>query len=556
MFYIDVKHDGLKKFRRLSGADQYVVEQRAKAQTEAWDVQWRRRVMLDQHRNDQQRQWALFETKKAQAARVTAEAQESIASLEAILLTGLKGSVLFRLEMLYDKSFFTEAKPVAPVEQQAPREPDRNDQSFAVVKDLWSWLLPSVKRNRDAAAQSKYDMAHRDWQKAKNEIASQNAAGKVSYEASLADREVRKQAFEKLKQDHNAKIDAFRAMYMQKDPGAVAEYIDTVLSRPEYPDFFPKQWDMDFISETGVLIVDYELPPIDDFPTLKAVKYIQSRDVLEQSLLRDSEIARVYDAAIYQTCLRTLHEVFETDEADALASVTFNGWVNFTDKATGKPARACIMSVQTTKATFQQINLNAVDPKVCFRALKGVGSAKLAGMSAVVPILRLKRTDDRFVPAHDVIETVLETTNIAAIPWEEFEYLVRDIFEKEFSKGGGEVKITRASRDQGVDAIAFDPDPIRGGKIVIQAKRYTNVVGVSAVRDLYGTLMNEGANRGILVTTSQYGPDSYEFAAGKPITLLDGGNLLSLLEKHGHRARIDLAEAKRIGIDRENYTKR
>jgi len=25
--------------------------------------------------------------------------------------------------------------------------------------------------------------------------------------------------------------------------------------------------------------------------------------------------------------------------------------------------------------------------------------------------------------------------------------------------------------------IAFDPDPIRGGKIVIQAKRYTNVVG-------------------------------------------------------------------------------
>ncbi len=91
---------------------------------------------------------------------------------------------------------------------------------------------------------------------------------------------------------------------------------------------------------------------------------------------------------------------------------------------------------------------------------------------------------------------------------------------------------------------------------MIQAKRYTNVVGVSAVRDLYGTLMNEGANRGILVTTSQYGPDSYEFAAGKPITLLDGGNLLSLLEKHGHRARIDLTEAKRIGIERENYTKR
>lgn len=313
---------------------------------------------------------------------------------------------------------------------------------------------------------------------------------------------------------------------------------------------------MDFVAETGVLIVDYELPSINAFPTLKAVKYVQSRDALEQSVLRESEVVQLYDRAIYQTCLRTLHELFVTDEADAFASITFNGWVNFIDKATGKQARACIMSVQATKAAFQQINLEAVDPKACFRALKGVGSAKLAGMSAVIPILRLNRTDDRFVLAHDVIEKVEETTNIAAIPWEEFEYLVRDIFEKEFSKDGGEVKITRASRDQGVDAIAFDPDPIRGGKIVIQAKRYTNVVGVSAVRDLYGTLMNEGANRGILVTTSQYGPDSYEFAAGKPITLLDGGNLLSLLEKHGHRARIDLAEAKRMGLDRENYSKR
>jgi restriction system protein len=128
--------------------------------------------------------------------------------------------------------------------------------------------------------------------------------------------------------------------------------------------------------------------------------------------------------------------------------------------------------------------------------------------------------------------------------WKDFEQLVREIFEQEFTKEGGEVKVTRASRDGGVDAVAFDPDPLRGGKIVIQAKRYTNVVGVSAVRDLYGTVMNEGANKGILVTTSNYGTDAYEFAKGKPLVLLDGNNLLHLLQKHGHRARIDLQEAK------------
>jgi restriction system protein len=61
--------------------------------------------------------------------------------------------------------------------------------------------------------------------------------------------------------------------------------------------------------------------------------------------------------------------------------------------------------------------------------------------------------------------------------------------------------------------------------------------------------MNEGASKGILVTTSSFGPDAYEFAKGKPITLLDGGNLLHLLGEQGHKARIDLAEAKRLAAE-------
>jgi restriction system protein len=53
-------------------------------------------------------------------------------------------------------------------------------------------------------------------------------------------------------------------------------------------------------------------------------------------------------------------------------------------------------------------------------------------------------------------------------------------------------------------------------------------------------MMNEGANKGILVTTSGYGPDAYEFAKDKPIELVDGGGLLYLLEQVGTRARIDM----------------
>ena len=156
----------------------------------------------------------------------------------------------------------------------------------------------------------------------------------------------------------------------------------------------------------------------------------------------------------------------------------------------------------------------------------------------------MSKDDRRFIEGYSVEDKLDSGVNLAAMDWQDFENFIRELFEQEFSVPGGEVKITQASRDGGVDAVAFDPDPIRGGKIVIQAKRYTNTVGVSAVRDLYGTVLNEGAMKGILVTTANYGNDAYEFAKGKPLTLMNGANLLYLLEKHGHHARIDLQEAK------------
>ena len=132
--------------------------------------------------------------------------------------------------------------------------------------------------------------------------------------------------------------------------------------------------------------------------------------------------------------------------------------------------------------------------------------------------------------------------------WQDFEHLIRELFEKEFSGRGTEVKITQASRDRGVDAIVFDPDPIRGGKYVIQAKRYTNTVDVSAVRDLCAVVRKEGASRGILVTTSTYGGDAYAFANNEPITLLNGAELLGLLKKHGYNFRVNLAEARQLKL--------
>jgi len=51
-------------------------------------------------------------------------------------------------------------------------------------------------------------------------------------------------------------------------------------------------------------------------------------------------------------------------------------------------------------------------------------------------------------------------------------------------------------------------------------------------------MLNEGANKGILVATSGYGPDAFTFAKDKPIELIDGGGLLYLLDQVGIKANI------------------
>ena len=136
--------------------------------------------------------------------------------------------------------------------------------------------------------------------------------------------------------------------------------------------------------------------------------------------------------------------------------------------------------------------------------------------------------DKRFIEQGDALSELEARPNLLEMKPSEFEILVANLF----GKMGLETKLTRSSRDGGVDAVAFDTRPVLGGKVVIQAKRYRDTVGVSAVRDLYGTMLNEGANKGVLVCTSGYGPDAYNFAKDKPIELIDAGGLLYLLREH------------------------
>lgn len=316
--------------------------------------------------------------------------------------------------------------------------------------------------------------------------------------------------------------------------------IEHALSNSDYCNILKKV--IDCSAENDMLVINYDLPCIADIPTIKEYKFILSKKEISIKKQSDAYISKLYEQILYSITLRSIFEAFSVDESNQYNAITFNGFVNAVNPSTGQTERKCILSIQTSRDRFNSINLEFVEPKACFKNLKGVSAAKLIDESPIVPILTFNKGDKRFIAGRNV--EVNRGTNLASMHWEDFEQLVRELFELEFANNGSEVHVTQASRDGGVDAIIFDPDPLRGGKIVIQAKRYTNTVGVSAVRDLYGTVINEGANTGILITTSDYGHDSYEFAKDKPLKLLNGGHLLSLLHKNGRKAHINIEEAR------------
>jgi len=421
---------------------------------------------------------------------------------------------------------------------------------FEIAKAKWREKVDHLEREFEEAKANWHIKCASIDDSYRNALASNDEA----HRDSLLKYAIQIAAWDRAKQEHrdkqkakNDQVKALRVEYSAGVPSAVEYFCAEVLNNSIYPEDFPRGNILSFNQNSGVLIIDYELPDHSAFPTVKEVKYIVAREQFQEVPLSDAWLKKTYDEVLYQIALRTLHELYIADEAEVLKSIVFNGWVQSIDKATGHDTHGCILSVQAEREEFLQINLIQVDPKACFRKLKGIASSKLIELTPVRPILSINKEDRRFVEGYAVADTLDDRTNLAAMDWLDFENLIRELFEKEFSKNGGEVKITQASRDGGVDAIAFDPDPIRGGKIVIQAKRYTNVVGVAAVRDLYGTVVNEGANnKGILVTTATYGADAYEFAKDKPLTLLSGGELLSLLAAHGHRAKIDLQEAKAL----------
>lgn len=121
-------------------------------------------------------------------------------------------------------------------------------------------------------------------------------------------------------------------------------------------------------------------------------------------------------------------------------------------------------------------------------------------------------------------EPPIKWENLSKMDGREFEYFVGNIF-KAF---GFDVVKTRSTNDQGADLIVSKDDL----KIVIQTKRYNdkNRVGNRAVQEITAAIKYYGADKGMVITTSEFTKSAIELAEANGIKLIDGKELKRIID--------------------------
>lgn len=508
-YEVEVTHPELCKYQLVRGESPGVVQARATAKAAEWDAAWAKRSAIDARRQQRENAARDVETGKALAAERTQEAQIALREVGRLLVHTLDVDDRIDWDQLKDRTPYAVVPPQAPVPPPVPKmkalptEPQSADPEFKPRMRVPDYFSSKRRALRRTEANQAFEDAHNRWEATVDGIEADHAKAledhaktlevlKHQYAKSVEEWEAGKAAYLEDQRVSHHSIDERHKEYLSGDADAITDYCGMVLDGSSYPDWFTQDYELEYNPANKILIVDYQLPAPAALPSLSEVKYVVSRQEFNEKHVSQRQIDQLYDSMLYQTALRTLHELLEADVVGALSAIAFNGWVKSVDCATGQATIGCILSIQVQRAEFLAVDLAHVDPKACFKKLKGVAAAKLHSLTPVPPLMTMSREDHRFVDSHAVAAGLTEGDNLAAMDWEEFEHLIRELFEQEFAVTGAEVKVTQASRDGGVDAVIFDPDPLHGGKTVVQAKRYTNTVGVSAVRDLYGTMMNEG----------------------------------------------------------------
>jgi restriction system protein len=129
---------------------------------------------------------------------------------------------------------------------------------------------------------------------------------------------------------------------------------------------------------------------------------------------------------------------------------------------------------------------------------------------------------------------------INKLSWQDFEFLIAEHFKKqgyatEITGGGG--------ADGGIDVKLYKDS----NTLLVQCKHYkASKVSVQTVREFFGIVTAENATEGYVVTSGRFTNDAYSFAQGKNIHLVNGRELIKMLDPNDISTATSLVNAAKV----------
>ena len=486
--------------QRMAQQQRLAAEREVKRQIQA-EQQAARAAARQATLSEKERKRLYLEDRKTEVASMVSELRVRMEELDLVLVAGIRP---------YPAVTFTSLK-------RSPAFPAFNAGGLerAIPQPRWEQFAPPSPSGlaRLFGGSGRHERQEASARAAYEQACAQHAASDTDRRRLLAERrrEYERQAAAEADAaaEHNAEVDQFERDFRARDPEAVAQFCTLTLDSSVYPEGFAHRTRVLYRPEPKEVIVEFELPPQSVIPTERDYKYVMARDEITTVDRPVKEIKDRYARLIAQVALRTIHEIFACDQAGIATVVTFNGHVSTKDIATGQPIRPCLVSVSAAREAFASFVLADLDPVACLRKLNALVSNHPYDLEAVRPVVdfELLLTQYKFVEGMDAVAGLDSRPDLLDMTPTEFEHLVRQLFEKMGMKSW----VTQASKDDGVDGVAVNEDPVFGGLCIIQAKRYRGPVGVEAVRALAGVMEDKHATKGILVTTSWVTKDGHAF---------------------------------------------
>lgn len=323
-------------------------------------------------------------------------------------------------------------------------------------------------------------------------------------------------------------IKSKKELYKNSDTTLVSDYKSEILNQVQYPFKFEKCINTGYCRESKKLVIDYLLPNTKIVPDIIRYEYKKVTDSIKPIPINEKDKNNIYNKVVYSIVLNTMKNIFEKDKYNNIETIIFNGYINDVDLATGQDIKPYIISAMVDKDTFNTININRVDKLTC---LKETMKARIdinsnLSLKSIIPICKYENLNKSVV--ND------ESINLLEID----PFMLEDLVSILFRNMGYEVLQTNKTNDGGIDCILNHDDPIVGGKIIAQIKRYRNNIDIPKLREFESVLRNSDAMKGIFISTSNFSSSCEKFASDNNISLINGNLLVDYFNQYGINSHI------------------